>query len=47
MSIANVAEYEVRSVIRFLNTGNILSAEIHRQLVEVYGKGALNEGNMC
>jgi hypothetical protein len=37
---------KVRSVIRFLNAKNFLQAEIHRNFVEVYGDGALNEGNM-
>jgi hypothetical protein len=36
----------MRSVIRFSNARNIRSAEIHRQLVEVYGKGVLNEENV-
>jgi hypothetical protein len=47
MSIANTADFEVRSVIRFLNAKNIRPAEIHHQLVEVYGEYAMNEGNVC
>jgi hypothetical protein len=45
MSITNPADCEVRSVIRFLNAQNIRPAEIHRQRVEVYGEGVMNEGN--
>jgi hypothetical protein len=46
MSITNPADCEVRSVIRFLNAKNTHPAEIHRQLVEVYGEGVMNEGNV-
>ena len=37
---------KVRSVIRFLNAKNLHQAEIHRNFVEVYGDGALKEGNV-
>jgi len=37
---------EVRSVIRFLNAKNFVQAEIHRKFAEVYGDGAVNEGNV-
>jgi hypothetical protein len=46
MSIINPTDCDVRSVIRFLNTRNIRPAEIHRHLVEVYGEGVMNKGNM-
>jgi hypothetical protein len=46
MSIANPAYCEVRSVIRFLNAKNSSPAEIYRQIVEVYGEGVMNEGNV-
>ncbi|KAJ4444460.1 hypothetical protein ANN_06252 [Periplaneta americana] len=34
----------MRSVIRFLNARNIKPADIHRQLCEVYGNDAINDG---
>jgi len=37
---------KVRSVIRFLNSKNFIHAEIHRKFAEVYGDGAVNEGNV-
>jgi hypothetical protein len=37
---------ELHMVIQFLNMRNIRPAKIHHQLVEVYGKGAINEGNV-
>jgi histone-lysine N-methyltransferase SETMAR len=46
MSVTNPADCEVRSVIRFLNVKNIHPAEIHRQLVRMYGEGVMNEGNV-
>jgi hypothetical protein len=33
---------EVRSVIRFLNARHVSAAEIHRQLVEVYGEEVMS-----
>jgi transposase len=45
-NIENPATCEVRSVIRFLNAKNVRPAEIHRQIVEVYGEGVMNEGNV-
>jgi hypothetical protein len=47
MSITNPANYEVRSVIRFLSAKNICPAEIRHQLVEVYGESVMNESNVC
>jgi hypothetical protein len=46
MSITNTDDCEVRSVIRFLNMKSIHPAEVHRQLVKVYGEGVMNEGNV-
>ncbi|GFW89020.1 hypothetical protein TNCV_2684541 [Trichonephila clavipes] len=40
--IADPADLEVRSVIRFLNTENVKPVEIHRQLVEVYGENVMS-----
>ena len=34
----------MQSVARFLNTKNVRPAVIHRQIVEVYGEGTMNEG---
>ena len=31
---------------QFLNAKNVFLLEIHRQIVEVHGEGALNEGNL-
>jgi hypothetical protein len=45
-NIENPATCEVLSVIRFLNPRNVHLAEIHRQIVEVYGEGVMNEGNV-
>jgi hypothetical protein len=33
---------EVRAVIRFLNARHVSAAEIHRQLVEVYGEEVMS-----
>lgn len=46
MSVINPADCEVRAVIRFLNAKRVRPAEIHRQLVEVYGEGVMNDGNV-
>ena len=35
--IGNLAAFEMRSVIRFLDEKNVKPAEIHRQLCDVYG----------
>jgi hypothetical protein len=37
---------DVLSVIGFLKPKYIRLAKIHRQIVEVYGEGAMNEGNV-
>jgi len=40
--IEKSAAYEMRSVNRFLNAKNMTSAEIHRQLCDVYGEHAMS-----
>ncbi|GBM88764.1 hypothetical protein AVEN_185711-1 [Araneus ventricosus] len=39
-----IADCEVRSVIRFLNAKKVKPAEIHRQLVEIYGENVITDG---
>jgi hypothetical protein len=46
MSITNPDDCEVHSVIGFFIARNICPAQIHHQLVEVYGEGVMNEGNV-
>ncbi|GBN54975.1 hypothetical protein AVEN_261493-1 [Araneus ventricosus] len=43
-TIADPADCEVRSVIRFLNANNVKQTEIHRQLVEIYGENVMTDG---
>ncbi|GBN32786.1 hypothetical protein AVEN_90341-1 [Araneus ventricosus] len=43
-TIADPADCEVRSVIRCLNAKNVKPAEIHRQLVEIYGENVMTDG---
>ncbi|GBM09526.1 hypothetical protein AVEN_100435-1 [Araneus ventricosus] len=43
-TIANPADCGVRSVIRFMNAKNVKPAEIHRQLVEIYGENVITDG---
>jgi hypothetical protein len=38
------ADYEVRSIIRFLNERNVKPADIHREICEVYGENAMSDG---
>ncbi|GBM88276.1 hypothetical protein AVEN_179762-1 [Araneus ventricosus] len=42
--IADPAECEVRSVIRFMNAKKVKPAEIHRQLLEIYGENVMSDG---
>ncbi|GBN80742.1 hypothetical protein AVEN_160050-1 [Araneus ventricosus] len=42
-TIADPADCDVRSVIRFLNANNVKQAEIHRQRIEMYGENAMME----
>jgi hypothetical protein len=44
--IQNPTKCEVRSVIRFLNTKGECPAEIHKQIVAVYGK-VMNRQNVA
>ena len=46
MKICSSATCEVWSVIQFLNARNLCPVEIQREIVEVYGKGAVIEGNV-
>jgi len=41
--IENPADGEIRAVIRFLQAKNIQPADIHRQVCEVYGEGAMGD----
>ncbi|GBN55596.1 hypothetical protein AVEN_73075-1 [Araneus ventricosus] len=43
-TIADPADCEVRSVIRFLKAKNVKQAEIHRQLVAIYGENVMTDG---
>ncbi|GBM73899.1 hypothetical protein AVEN_217240-1 [Araneus ventricosus] len=43
-TIAHPADCEVRSVIRFLNAKEFKPAEIHRQLVDIYGENVMTDG---
>ncbi|GBM02825.1 hypothetical protein AVEN_52008-1 [Araneus ventricosus] len=43
-TISDPADCEVRSVIRFLNAKKVKPAEIHRQLVEIYGENVMTDG---
>ena len=43
-TIEGAADCEIRSVIRFLNSRNVLSSEIHHQICQVYGDNAMNDG---
>ncbi|GBM64150.1 hypothetical protein AVEN_57161-1 [Araneus ventricosus] len=42
-TIDDPADCEVRSVIRFLNAKNVKPAEIHRQLLEIYGENVMTD----
>jgi len=43
-TIEGAADCEIRSVIRFLNTRNVLPSEIHHQICKVYGDNAMSDG---
>ncbi|GBL84139.1 hypothetical protein AVEN_118554-1 [Araneus ventricosus] len=43
-TISDPADCEVHSVIRFLNAKKVKPAEIHRQLVEIYGENVMTDG---
>ncbi|GBN20318.1 hypothetical protein AVEN_97476-1 [Araneus ventricosus] len=42
-TVADPADCEVCSVIRFLNAKKVKPAEIHRQLVEIYGENVMTD----
>jgi len=44
--ISDPASCEVRSVIRFINAKGVNAAQIHRELIEVYGPGVMDEGKV-
>jgi len=43
-TIEGAAACEIRSVIRFLNTRNVLPSAIHHQICQVYGDNAMSDG---
>ena len=43
-TIEGAAYCEIRSVIRFLNTRNVLLSEIHHQIPQVHGDNAMSDG---
>ncbi|GBM08654.1 hypothetical protein AVEN_52487-1 [Araneus ventricosus] len=43
-TIADPADCEVCSVIRFLNAKSVKPAEIHHQLVQIYGENVMTDG---
>ncbi|GBL94549.1 hypothetical protein AVEN_235634-1 [Araneus ventricosus] len=43
-TISDPADCEVRSAIRFSNAKKVQPAEIHRQLVEIYGENVITDG---
>jgi hypothetical protein len=45
-AIDNPASCEIRAVIRFLRTKNMIAAEIHRELCAVYGQNVISEGTV-
>ena len=44
--IEGAANYEIWSVIRFLNARNVLPSEIHHQICQVYGVNAMSDGTV-
>ena len=43
-TIEGGADCEIRSVIRFLNSRNVLPSEIHHQICQVYGDNVVSDG---
>jgi len=43
-TIEGATDCEIRSVIRFLNSRNVLPSEIHHQIYQVYGDSAMSDG---
>jgi len=46
-TIEGPADFEIRSVIRFLNARNVLPIEIDHQICQVYGDNAVSDGVAC
>ena len=43
-TIEGAADCEIRSVIRFSNSRNVLPSEIHHQICQVFGDNAMSDG---
>ena len=43
-TIEGATDCEIRSVIRFLNTRNVLPSESHHQICQVYGDNSMSDG---
>jgi len=43
-TIEGAADCEIRSVIRFMNAGNVLPSEIQHQICQVYCDNAMSDG---
>jgi len=43
-TIEGAADYEIQSVIRFLNARNVLPSDIHHQIGQVYGDNSMSDG---
>jgi len=43
-TIEEAADCDIRYVIRFLNSRNVLPSEIHHQICQVYGDNAMSDG---
>ena len=43
-TIEGAVDCELRSVISFLNTRNVIPSEIHHQICQVYGGNAMSDG---
>ena len=45
-TIEGAADWEIWSVIRFLNARNVLPIEIHYQICQVYGDNVMSDGKV-
>jgi len=43
-TIEGAVDCEIRSVISFFNTRNVLPSEIHHQICQVYGDNVMSDG---
>jgi len=43
-TIEGATDCEIQSVVRFLNTRNVLPSKIHHQICQVYGDNPMNDG---